>query len=177
MQMIGFLEATRGEAFISGMDIKEDMNSIYKVMGVCPQHDLLWDALTAEEHLYFYARLKGLTGSAIREAVDVALQSVRLYDVRKKRSGQYSGGVLPGDRRTTCVRVGIVWATMRGDGSSVTPAEHSGVLAMSKLAADVETAECQVSRWSVRRTGGHMGHGEITADVSGVLIRMHGMQA
>eukprot|EP00892_Ulva_mutabilis_P007665 jgi/Ulvmu1/5270/UM022_0064.1 len=91
--MIGFLEATRGEAYISGLDIKQDMNSIYKVMGVCPQHDLLWDSLTGEEHLYFYARLKGLSGNGIREAVDVALHSVRLYDVRKKRSGQYSGGM------------------------------------------------------------------------------------
>lgn len=93
--MIGFLEATRGEAFISGMNIREDMNSIYKVMGVCPQHDLLWETLTAEEHLFFYARLKGLTGSAIRTAVDAALTSVRLYDVRKKRAGKFSGGAPP----------------------------------------------------------------------------------
>lgn len=31
-------------------------------MGVCPQHDLLWDTLTGREHLLFYGRLKGLKG-------------------------------------------------------------------------------------------------------------------
>jgi ABC-type multidrug transport system ATPase subunit len=34
------------------------MPMIYKVMGVCPQHNLLWETLTAIEHIYFYATLK-----------------------------------------------------------------------------------------------------------------------
>jgi hypothetical protein len=38
------------------------MEYIYSIMGVCPQHDLLWDTLTGREHLLFYGRLKGLTG-------------------------------------------------------------------------------------------------------------------
>lgn len=29
-------------------------------IGVCPQFDLLWPELTVEEHLLFYARLKGI---------------------------------------------------------------------------------------------------------------------
>jgi ABC-type multidrug transport system ATPase subunit len=28
-------------------------------MGVCPQFDLLWDLLTAEEHLELFGRIKG----------------------------------------------------------------------------------------------------------------------
>jgi ABC-type multidrug transport system ATPase subunit len=38
------------------------MDAIYSLMGVCPQHDLLWETLTGREHLLFYGRLKGLTG-------------------------------------------------------------------------------------------------------------------
>ena len=38
-QMIGFLRPTSGTAIIEGMDILEDINSIYSVMGVCPQHE------------------------------------------------------------------------------------------------------------------------------------------
>ena len=36
------------------------MADIYAMMGVCPQHDLLWDTLTGREHLLFYGRLKNL---------------------------------------------------------------------------------------------------------------------
>lgn len=32
------------------------------LQGVCPQHDLLWEQLSAKEHLQFYGRLKGLKG-------------------------------------------------------------------------------------------------------------------
>jgi ABC-type multidrug transport system ATPase subunit len=44
------------------------MRDIYGRMGVCPQHSLLWDSLTAREHLQFYGRLKGLRGNAVRKA-------------------------------------------------------------------------------------------------------------
>jgi ABC-type multidrug transport system ATPase subunit len=37
------------------------MSVIYSLMGVCPQDNLLWDALTGREHLQFYGRLKNLT--------------------------------------------------------------------------------------------------------------------
>jgi ABC-type multidrug transport system ATPase subunit len=49
-----------GTALVDGIDIREDMDSVYARMGVCPQHDQLWDQLTAEEHLLFYGRLKNL---------------------------------------------------------------------------------------------------------------------
>ena len=62
------------------------------VQGVCPQHDLPWETLTAREHLFFFARLKRLSGAALTAAVDAALKSVKLYDVGNKRSGQFSGG-------------------------------------------------------------------------------------
>ena len=45
---------------MEGSDIREDMDSVYARMGVCPQHDKLWDVLTAREHLLFYGRLKNL---------------------------------------------------------------------------------------------------------------------
>ena len=45
---------------MEGHDIRTDMASVYSLMGVCPQHDLLWPQLTAAEHLRFYGRIKGL---------------------------------------------------------------------------------------------------------------------
>jgi hypothetical protein len=63
---VGLLEPTHGTALIGGYDIRSDMGSIYSLMGVCPQHDLLWETLTGREHLTFYGRLKGLDGARRR---------------------------------------------------------------------------------------------------------------
>jgi ABC-type Na+ transport system ATPase subunit NatA len=62
-------------------------------MGLCPQHDLLWETLTSREHLTFYGRLKGLEGKPLEQAVDKALKDVNLYEVGDKQAGQYSGGM------------------------------------------------------------------------------------
>jgi ABC-type multidrug transport system ATPase subunit len=73
------------------------------VQGVCPQHNLLWETLTAREHLNFYARLKRLSGPELVAAVDAALRSVNLFDVANKRAGQFSGGALmPSTSNSSC---------------------------------------------------------------------------
>jgi hypothetical protein len=75
-------------------------------MGLCPQHDLLWETLTAREHLSFYGRLKGLEGVPLKQAVDKALKDVNLYEVGDKEAGQYSGGMKRRSSVTT-VRLSI----------------------------------------------------------------------
>ena len=35
------------------------MDAIRQSVGVCPQHNVLFDEMTVDEHLWFYARLKG----------------------------------------------------------------------------------------------------------------------
>lgn len=47
--LIGFLSPSAGYASISGFDLTDDMQKIYTLMGVCPQHNLLWGALTGED--------------------------------------------------------------------------------------------------------------------------------
>ncbi|CAK9255712.1 unnamed protein product [Sphagnum jensenii] len=93
--MIGFLKPTSGTAFIQGLNIQTEMDQIYSCMGVCPQHDLIWEQLTGREHLFFYGRLKNLTGTALKNAVDASLRSVNLYEngVGDKLAGKYSGGM------------------------------------------------------------------------------------
>lgn len=47
-------------------------------IGVCPQFDLLWPELTVEEHLYFYARIKGVDKNNEELAVQLAIREVSL---------------------------------------------------------------------------------------------------
>ncbi|KAK7304601.1 hypothetical protein VNO77_42484 [Canavalia gladiata] len=93
--MIGLSKPTSGSAFVQGLDIRTDMDGIYTSMGVCPQHDLLWETLTGREHLIFYGRLKNLKGSALTQAVEESLKSVNLFHggVADKQAGKYSGGM------------------------------------------------------------------------------------
>ncbi|KAF8088887.1 hypothetical protein N665_0527s0007 [Sinapis alba] len=63
--MTGLLKPSSGTALVQGLDICKDMNKVYTSMGVCPQHDLLWETLTGREHLLFYGRLKNIKGSAL----------------------------------------------------------------------------------------------------------------
>jgi ABC-type multidrug transport system ATPase subunit len=61
-------------------------------MGYCPQFDALFDLLTGEECLLFYARLKGLPKNDIPAIVDNALNQMDLARYKTKLSGTYSGG-------------------------------------------------------------------------------------
>lgn len=36
------------------------LKTFCKNVGVCPQHDALWEEITLREHLYFYASIKKL---------------------------------------------------------------------------------------------------------------------
>ncbi|KAL9155891.1 hypothetical protein ABFS82_09G035900 [Erythranthe guttata] len=93
--MIGLIKPSSGTAYVQGLDIRTDMDRIYTSMGVCPQHDLLWDTLTGREHLFFYGRLKNLNGADLTHAVEESLKSVNLFHggVADKQSGKYSGGM------------------------------------------------------------------------------------
>ena len=48
--LTGVLSPSYGKAKIFGHDIRYEMNEIRKILGVCPQHDILWSELTAYEH-------------------------------------------------------------------------------------------------------------------------------
>nr|DAD46476.1 TPA_asm: hypothetical protein HUJ06_016413 [Nelumbo nucifera] len=93
--MIGLITPTSGTALVEGLDIRTNMDKIYTSMGVCPQHNLLWETLTGREHLLFYGRLKNLKGAALTQAVEESLKSVNLFHggVSNQQAGKYSGGM------------------------------------------------------------------------------------
>ncbi|XP_057416444.1 ABC transporter A family member 7-like [Lotus japonicus] len=93
--MIGLTKPTSGTASVHGLDIRTHMEGIYTSMGVCPQHDLLWESLTGREHLLFYGRLKNLKGLVLTQAVEESLKSLNLFHggVADKQAGKYSGGM------------------------------------------------------------------------------------
>uniref|UniRef100_A0A452UE04 P-type phospholipid transporter n=1 Tax=Ursus maritimus TaxID=29073 RepID=A0A452UE04_URSMA len=92
--LTGLFPPTSGTAYILGKDIRFEMSTIRQNLGVCPQHNVLFDMLTVEEHIWFYARLKGLSEKHVKAemeqmALDVGLPPSKL----KSKTSQLSGGM------------------------------------------------------------------------------------
>lgn len=45
------------------------MDELRKILGVCPQHDILYDDLTVREHLELFATFKGTLKKDIKPAI------------------------------------------------------------------------------------------------------------
>lgn len=61
-------------------------------IGYCPQVDALDDLLTGEEHLYFYARIRGISKRDISQVVNYLLKKLQLNYHRNNTSESYSCG-------------------------------------------------------------------------------------
>ncbi len=62
-------------------------------MGVVPQFDILWNELTAMEHMRMFSLIKGVPQIDIHTTSEELLRSVGLYDVRNARAASFSGGM------------------------------------------------------------------------------------
>lgn len=62
--LTGLYQPTSGTAYIKGKDIRTDMNSVRSSLGMCPQHNVLFNELTVKEHITFFSKLKGMKKSS-----------------------------------------------------------------------------------------------------------------
>ena len=91
--LTGLFPPTRGKAWVNGIDISTGMDTIQRSLGVCPQHNTLFDWLTVEEHLIFCGRVCGVPSEALRASIDELLASLHLEDKRHVLSSKLSGGM------------------------------------------------------------------------------------
>ncbi|RYH31736.1 ATP-binding cassette domain-containing protein [archaeon] len=82
------------DSFVSiyGQNILRSIEKIRSSMGICLQHDILFDQLSLYEHIIFFAQLKGLTYT---EAVAEAEQLVSFFHLQNRldnRGEELSGG-------------------------------------------------------------------------------------
>ncbi|KAI8051265.1 hypothetical protein BDF22DRAFT_692827 [Syncephalis plumigaleata] len=102
--LTGLYAPTSGQAWLNGLNIATEMQDIYRTIGICPQHDILWDDLTVEEHLYFYARLKGVSPKDEDAAVTQAIEYVILQQFRHRLSKGLSGG----EKRRLSIAISLI---------------------------------------------------------------------
>lgn len=76
------------EASVDGMDISEKMDAIRQTVGLCPQFDVLFNDLTARQHLELFADIKG---EVDQSRISYLMESLELPDTDQK-SSTFSGG-------------------------------------------------------------------------------------
>jgi ABC-type multidrug transport system ATPase subunit len=87
---------SEGYALVAGKDIRTDLRDIRQDIGICLQHDCLFPDLTVRQHVYFFARLKGIFNKMSKaeadEHIDQAIRDVALFEKRNTQSKRLSGG-------------------------------------------------------------------------------------
>ncbi|KAL1392905.1 hypothetical protein pipiens_012130 [Culex pipiens pipiens] len=91
--LTGMFPPTSGTAIVNGYDIRYDIESLRNTLGLCPQHNVLFDELTVAEHIRFFSKLKGLREEQIIAEIDKYLKLLELEDKRNAQSHTLSGGM------------------------------------------------------------------------------------
>ncbi|XP_037937487.1 ATP-binding cassette sub-family A member 3-like [Teleopsis dalmanni] len=91
--LTGMFSPTAGSAIINGFDIRENIEGARSSLGICPQHNVLFDDITVADHIEFFSRLKGLSGKAVKEEVKYYLELIQLEDKANVVSSKLSGGM------------------------------------------------------------------------------------
>ena len=81
-----------GEARVFGHDVRTQMSEIRALAGVCPQHDLLFDVLSVQEHLRLFGQIKGVPVDQASSEATRWLGLVGLGGTLAQRAGTLSGG-------------------------------------------------------------------------------------
>ncbi|XP_018579283.1 ATP-binding cassette sub-family A member 3-like [Anoplophora glabripennis] len=99
----GMITPTSGTAKVNGFDIRTEIDGVRQSLGLCPQHDLIFDELTVEEHLYFFSKLKGLSKDEIKAEINKYISRLELEPKRKSRVSSLSGGM----KRKLCIAIAL----------------------------------------------------------------------
>ena len=86
------LAPTRGRARLFGHDVTRDRRDVRRRLGLVFQEPSVDGLLTVSENLVFAARLSGLSGSALREAVVAGMEQTGLSAMAKAPARKLSGG-------------------------------------------------------------------------------------
>jgi ABC-2 type transport system ATP-binding protein len=90
--LTGLLAPTSGGAVVAGIDVVQDPEAVRRRLGYMSQRFGLYDDLTVEENLRFYAGLYRLVGSEGRARVEELIRELGFTERRRQLAGTLSGG-------------------------------------------------------------------------------------
>lgn len=87
------LSPDNGEITILGHDLKKNAKSIKQKIGIVPQDLAIYEEISAQKNVHFFASLYGLKGEQLENQVKEALELVGLYDRKYEKPKSFSGGM------------------------------------------------------------------------------------
>lgn len=89
----GLLTPTSGTVRVCGHDIVASASAAKRTIGVVPQEVALYEDLSARENLDYWGAVQGLSGAALKSAIQSVLEETGLADRSKEPVKRFSGGM------------------------------------------------------------------------------------
>jgi ABC-2 type transport system ATP-binding protein len=91
--LCGLMDPSEGSARVAGHDAARDARAVKDRIGYMAQRFGLYQDLTVEENMIFYADLFGVTGQARQDLTASLLRMTRMEPFRERQAGRLSGGM------------------------------------------------------------------------------------
>ena len=91
--LTGLTPPSGGDAIVAGHSLLGSLADCRRCLGVCPQQNVLFPALTCAEHLRIFAVLKGVPSRDVNREISKKLREVGLEQKGDARASTLSGGM------------------------------------------------------------------------------------
>ena len=104
--LTGMYNATQGQAIYEDMNILDSVNmdNFRKKLGICPQHDTLFEDLNIREHLEMFSIFKGVNSLDVDTEVDKVLHDFQMEDIQYQLARNLSAG----QRRKLSISIALI---------------------------------------------------------------------